>query len=246
MLFLILLGCLGPLPETAARPGVVFVVGGVGGIDPLGWSARWALPWAGVPHEIREFIWTHGRGRILQDLQDHAHLLLMADQLAGAVRRVRDAEPDRPIYFLAKSGGTGLVLAAAERLPPESVERIVLLSAAVSPTYDLRPALRATRGEIVAFISPNDRLILGWGTSRFGTADRVYGPSAGLTGFFPPRELDEEGHRLYTRLVQIPWQPQMMRHGFGGAHLGDSLPAFLRHFVAPWLQPCAASVTTRN
>src|SRR5262245_27402106 len=100
------------VPAAEARPGIVFVMGGVGGIDPLGWSARWALPRAGVPHEVREFIWTHGRGRILKDLQDHEHLLQMAAELAGEVQQIKAASPQRRIWFLAKSGGTGLALAA--------------------------------------------------------------------------------------------------------------------------------------
>lgn len=236
-LCVLILALLGPAPEAAAPAGVVFVIGGVGGIDPLGWSARWALPRAGVPHEIREFIWTHGRGRILKDLQDREHLLVMAAELADEVQRLKAAAPERRVWFLAKSGGTGLALAAAERLPPHTLERIVLLSSAVSPVYDLQPALRATRGEIVSFYSHNDRLVLGWGTSRFGTVDRVYGPSAGLHGFTPPAHLDAAGRLLYTRLVQIPWQPYMLRHGFGGAHVGDSLPAFVGQVAAPWLLP---------
>lgn len=235
------LACLGQPPEAGpsgpTRPGVVFVIGGVGGIDLLGWSACQALPRAGVLHEVRNVVWTHGRGRILKDLQDREHLLAMAGWLAGEVRRLQAAEPGRPVYFLARSGGAGVALAAAETLPPDTLERIVLLSAAMSPAHDLRPALRATRGGIVSCYSPHDRLILGWGTSRFGTADRVYGPAAGLCGFVPPTDLDADGRRLYARLVQVPWQPWMLRYGFGGAHVGDSLPAFVGHVITPWLAP---------
>lgn len=231
----------GAPPEGAApsprSPGVVFVVGGVGGIDPLGWSARRELPRVGVPHEIRDFSWSHGRGRFLQDLQDHEHLLRKAAELAEQVERVKAAAPERRVYLLAKSGGTGLALAAAERLPPQTLERIILLSSAVSPIYDLRPALRATRAEIVSYYSPHDRLVLGWGTTQFGTVDRIYGPSAGLHGFTLPPLLDVGDAELYRRLVQISWHPQMLRHGFAGAHVGDSFPAFVGHVVAPWLRP---------
>src|SRR5438874_3847 len=83
----------------------------------------------------------------------------------------------------AARAGAGLGLAAAAQLPAGTVERVVLLSAAVAPTYDLRPALTATRGEIVSFHSSLDRVLLDWGTSQFGTVDRVYGPAAGLSGF---------------------------------------------------------------
>jgi hypothetical protein len=238
-------GCLFSLPaglapkeETPQPPrGVVFIVGGIGGFDILGPSAQWALPRAGVPHEVREFVWTHGFGRMFKDLQDYRHLLGKAEELAREVGRVKAKDPDRPVYLVGKSGGTGLVLAAAECLPPATLERIVLLSAAVSACYDLRGALQATKGQIVSFYSRYDALILGWGTSQFGTVDRVYGPSAGLRRFTPPPNLDETDRALYGRLVEIPWNPRMILEGHTGTHLGTSLPAFLGKEVAPWLMP---------
>jgi len=225
-----------PVP-TAGRPGVIIVVGGVGGIDVAGIAARWALPRAGVPHEVQHFVWTHGVGSILRDLQDTRHLLHKAGELAGLVRRLKTEAPARPVYLLGKSGGAGLVLAAAEELPPATLDRIILLSAAVAPHYDLRPALRATRREIIAFYSPFDQLVLGWGTSQFGTIDRVYGPSAGLRGFVVPAGLSADDRLLYERLVQVPWHYSMILQGHPGTHAGTSMPAFLAKAVAPWLKP---------
>ena len=219
------------------KPGIILVVGGTGGIDTVGHAARWALPWVGVHHEVRDFVWTHGRGRILQDLQDTRHCREKADELAAEVLRLKAADADRPIYLVGKSGGAGLVLAAAEQLPLAMIERIILLSAAVSPAYDLRPALRATRHEIVSFYSPFDRFMLGWGTSHFGTIDRYYGPSAGLRGFAVPAGLDAEDRALYQRLVQVPWRPGMIWEGYAGGHVGTSMPAFIAKEVAPWLKP---------
>lgn len=218
------------------KPGVIFVVGGVGGFDVVGRSAQWALPQAGVPHEVRDFVWTHGWGRVLKDLQDIRYLLQKAEELASEIREVKAADPERPVYLVGKSGGAAVVLAAAERLPPETLERIILLSPAVSTTYDLRPALRATRKQIVSFHSKHDRLVLGWGTREFGTADRVYGPSAGLHGFTTPDNPSEEDRLLLQRLVQIPWMPRMVWEGHLGTHLGTSLPVFLYKEVAPWLR----------
>src|SRR5262249_4520602 len=37
--------------------GVVFIIGGVGGMDLLGPAAQWALPRAGIRHEVRDFVW---------------------------------------------------------------------------------------------------------------------------------------------------------------------------------------------
>jgi pimeloyl-ACP methyl ester carboxylesterase len=219
------------------RPGIVIVVGGVGGIDFVTFAAQWALPRAGVRHEIREFIWTHGKGHLFKDLQDTRNSLQKSNELAGEIRRLKAADPDRPLFLIGKSGGSGLVLAAAEQLPEQSIERIILLSAAVSTTYDLRPALRATKHEIVSFYSPFDRLILDWGTRNFGTIDRYYGPSAGMRGFKVPRNLSAPEERLYDRLVQLPWNPRMILEGNTGGHIGTSMPAFMAKEVAPWLKP---------
>jgi pimeloyl-ACP methyl ester carboxylesterase len=200
-------------------------------------SVQSALPAAGVPHEIRHFVWTHGWGQIFKDLQDVNHLLQKAEDLADEVRKVKDKDPDRPIYLLGKSGGAGLVLAAAELLPPACLERIVLLSPAVSPTYDLVPAFRATRGEIVCFYSVHDKLVLSWGTRRFGTVDRLYMAGAGLHGFRRPPQQSAEDESLYRRLIQVPWNPAMILEGNLGNHVGTSMPAFMAKEVAPWLKP---------
>ncbi|HTU22579.1 MAG TPA: alpha/beta hydrolase [Gemmataceae bacterium] len=239
-LLLLVLGLLAVRPLPAAEPvsaGTVFVVGGVGGLDPLQASAPWALPHAGVPHRIEVFPWTHGMLRPLRDLQDVRYLLKQADRLAEAVLEEQARHPGRPIYLLGHSAGAALILAASEKLPPASVERMILLAAAVSPTYDLRPALRATRREVIAFSSTYDRLCLDWCTSLFGTADRVYGPAAGLDGFREPDDLDEEGRGAYRRLVQVPWHLGMIWQGTDGLHNGACMPIFLTHRIAPWLLP---------
>jgi hypothetical protein len=224
--------------EKEGRPGVVYVIGGVGGaISPLYVSAHWALPRAGVEHELRDFSWTHGTGRILCDLQDLCHLMAKAGELADAVREVKQHDPTTPVYFLAHSGGCGVALAAAGMLPPATVERIVLLSAAVSPTLDLRPALRATRCEIVSFYSALDVLWLGLGARLCGTTDRVYCFAAGHTGFVVPEGLDEESCQLYRRLVQVPWCVEDLCELNIGAHHSTCAPGFLKRHVAPWLRP---------
>src|SRR5207244_9624446 len=78
--------CVGALPASAARanppfkktrdtaksaeavrPGIVIVIGGVGGCDILPHSTRFVLPRSGLPHEVRDFVWTHGVGQVLKD-----------------------------------------------------------------------------------------------------------------------------------------------------------------------------------
>src|SRR5262249_51461108 len=160
-----------------------------------------ALPSCGVPHEVREFAWTHGKMRFLRDLQDTRHFLAKAAELAAEVRRVKEEGPARPVFLVGHSAGAGLVLAASEQLPPATLERIVLLSPAVAPTYDLRPALRACRAEVVSFNSAVDFFMLGLGTNQFGTVDRLYCTAAGNCGFRAPKDLPENDQELYRRLV---------------------------------------------
>src|SRR6266571_9149231 len=125
-------------PESSGDKGVVFVVGGVGGWDILGPASQWELPRVGIHHEVRDFVWTHGFGQPFKDLQDAPHLRRKADELAEEIRKVKKKDPRLPIYLIGKSGGAGLVLLATERLPADTLDRIILLSAAVSPGYDLR------------------------------------------------------------------------------------------------------------
>ncbi len=235
LLSVLLVGPAGAVDPPQAKPGIVYVVGGVGGFDHVGRAAVKALPHVGVPHEIHDFVWTHGWGQMLKDLQDSEHLTRKAADLAAKVLLYRKLHSDRPIYLVGKSGGAGLVLRTAEMLPPGSLDRIILLSAAVAPDHDLRPALRATKFEIVSFYSPYDWFILGWGTWQFGTADRVFAASAGYRGFKRPPEGTADAD-LYRRLVEVPWSPAMMPEGYFGGHIGTSNSAFVAREVAPWLK----------
>jgi pimeloyl-ACP methyl ester carboxylesterase len=222
--------------DAGVTPGLVVTVEGIGGIDLLGHGIHAACCKAGLPHDVRRFTWTHGTGKFFKDLQDTQHLLRKAHELAAQLRELRAEAPQRPIYIVAKSGGTGLTLFTLESLPPGVVDRVILLSAAVSPSYDLRPALRATRLGIVSFHSSHDQFILNWGTRHFGTADRYYGPSAGLYGFQVPTALDDESRALYDRLIQVPWRSHMLLQGNSGGHLGTISTTFLTQEVAPWLR----------
>src|SRR6516165_6254141 len=78
-----------PPSSAATRPGIIFLVGGIGGIDLMGASAQWVLPKAGVPHEVREWTWTHGSGHFLKDLRDAPHLNHKADDLADEILHIK-------------------------------------------------------------------------------------------------------------------------------------------------------------
>src|SRR2546421_135965 len=85
---------------------------------------------------------------------------LSGEELAREVAAIKQEDPGRPVYLLGHSAGAAIVVRAAECLPGDTVERIVLLAAALSPTYDLRRALAATRVGIVSYYSRHDTLFL--------------------------------------------------------------------------------------
>jgi pimeloyl-ACP methyl ester carboxylesterase len=218
--------------EPDSKP-VVYLVGGIGRLILLGPSARFALPRAGVDYELREYPWQHEKGGELRDLRDQPYLLQKSAELADEIRTLRESRPERPVYLIGHSAGCAVVVHAAEQLPANSVERIILLAPALSPTYDLTKALRATKREIVAFNSCLDPTL--HCTRVFGTADRVYVVSAGVHGFVRPADLDEDGQRCYERLVQIPWTWKRLLEFQGPWHNSPTLPLYLGRQVAPWL-----------
>jgi pimeloyl-ACP methyl ester carboxylesterase len=223
----------GPLPEVHGEgTGLVIVADGVGGLNLCGTALKYATSKAGVEHEIRVHPWGHGFGRWHADLTNVANHAAQSEALAAEVLDFRSRRPKIPVFLVGKSGGTGIVVKALERLPAGSIEVAVLLSPALSPRYDLSQALRAIQKEMVVFWSPLDLIVLGLGTQIFGTVDRVNAVSAGLVGFRPPEAADLE---QYAKLRQVRWRPEMAPTGYLGGHVGPDHPAFLRKYVVPLL-----------
>jgi pimeloyl-ACP methyl ester carboxylesterase len=226
--------------ERPSAQGLVLVADGVGGLDLCGTALRYVLGAARAPYVIDLFPWGHGFGRWYADLTDVANRDSQAGLIAETVRRFRAAQPEDPVFLVAKSGGAGVVVRALEQLDDETVECVVLLAPALSPGYDLTRALRAVRRELVVFWSPLDMVVLGAGTRVFGTIDRVQSVGAGMVGFDVPRdderESDPERTRQYTKLRQVRWRPQMVSAGYFGGHVGPDSPRFLRKYVVPLLR----------
>jgi hypothetical protein len=230
--------------ETAGRSccqGLVLVVDGVGGFDLCGTALRYVLGAPGLAFAIHVFPWGHGFGRWIADLTDVTNRDDKAVLLAALVRRFRTDRPGYPVFLVAKSGGSGVVIKALEQLDESSVQRAILLSPALSPEYDLTGAMGALSGELVVFWSPFDIIFLGVGTRLFGTVDRVRSPSAGLLGFRIPSAADKDPAGTqrasqYTKLRQIRWSPRMAATGYLGGHFGPDSPVFLKNYVVPLLR----------
>jgi Alpha/beta hydrolase of unknown function (DUF900) len=221
------------------RRGLILVAGGVGGFDLCGVALRYVLPAEGLNYAIHVLPWGHGFGRWFADLSNVSNRDIKATLMAEAVRQFRTSQPDDPVFLIAKSGGSGVVVKALEQLEEKSVERVIFLAPALSPDYDLTRALHAVCRELVVFWSPLDVFILGVGTRVFGTADRVRTASAGLVGFrIPPSPALGGSHPdgQYAKLRQVRWIPRMAATGYLGGHLGPDSPVFLKNYVVPLLR----------
>jgi pimeloyl-ACP methyl ester carboxylesterase len=222
-------------PPQAAR-GIVLVADGAGGHQNAPRAIAAAADGLCLPLHVRSFDWTHGRGQGLADILDVPYSRCQGRRLAATVCAYRTAYPGVPVYLVGYSAGSAVALAAAEMLPPDSLERIVLLAPAVSACYDLRKALASARAGIDAFTSTRDRLYLGLGTRVLGTADGRRDPAAGRVGFQPPTLCPGE-EALAGRLRQHPWNESLAWTGHQGGHAESLRPAYLMAYVLPLLTP---------
>jgi len=154
-----------------------------------------------------------------------------AQRVADALEKRYRENPDRRIILTSHSGGTGIAVWALEKLPDDvRVDTVILLASALSPEYDLTPALRHVRGKMYAVTSATDALVLGVGTKTFGTIDGVKCEAAGKVGFTMPAGADEAE---YKKLVQMPYQPEWLQLGNIGDHIGTLGRLFARTVLTP-------------
>jgi len=240
----LLAGCCtaGPRPDayrTAFTPaanaaGVVFVADGSGDSRTVSTNLNRLVAQAGVPLQVEAVVWSLGYRRTVADHVDHCNHLTHGRLLAERVAAYRQVCPGRKVYLVGYSSGCAVVLAAAEALPPGSVDRIVLLSPSVCAAYDLRPALRTSRCGIDSFHSERDRLVLGFVVGILGTSDQACRAAAGRFGFSPVVYCPADA-ALYAGLRQHAWDPAVAWSGHDGGHFGTLQVGFLRAYVLPLL-----------
>jgi len=150
-----------------------------------------------------------------------------ARRLAEHVADLLACRPEAPVYLFGCSAGAHVATRALELLPAgASVESVALLAAAVSPWRDLTPALEHVRRKLVCTSSPLDCLLLGLGTTLFGTGDRVHAPSAGMIGLRHASAAD-------PHVVQLRWRPAMLALGWLGEHFAAVASGLIARRVAP-------------
>lgn len=220
--------------ETAARASrALWFFPGIQGYRFIWDGALNALREGGFNGEIHFFDW--GRPlRALDNLTELDENHRKSADVARQIERFHRENPDATIDLIGYSAGAGMALWTAERLPPDiRIRRIVLIQPAVSPDFDLEPALRRVDETLTCFLSAGDSVILGWGTGTFGTVDRVNGPAAGKDGFNLARAARDPD--LRARIVEVHWTPEMRAMGHWGNHNSMISPEWNRRFVAPLL-----------
>lgn len=216
--------------------GVVFVADGAGDFRMLSHSLRKAITAEKLPLLVKTFVWSHGYYRIVADQVCMTHAQEKGHRLANIIIAQRESCPEMPIYLAGHCAGTPVLLAAAEELPPDTIDRIILLAPSVPSEYDLRPALRASRQGIDVFWSRGDYWYLGLGISLVNAIQgRCYSP-AGRVGFQPVVETPDDA-ALYAKLKQYPWQPSVACTGNLGGHYGAYQQGYLRTFIIPLMRP---------
>lgn len=160
-------------------------------------------------------------GRNLSDAALHER---EARRLVERVRGFKATSPEARVILTGHSGGARIVIRAAELLDlgENLVEQVWILAPALSPEYDFGPTLdRVPR--LVALTSPHDRLILGMGTTLFGTSDRHFGDAGGRVGFT----------FNHPRFEQWGYDPAWLEHRNSGDHLDLLNQRFAIRVIAP-------------
>jgi len=235
------LGCASPKVITIQQqrpsehlPDFVLHLPGVGGYMSIDRGMLRGLQEGGLEHaDVEVYDWTNGDrgfGALVAYDRNQEQAQIIADKITARYR----ADPRAKIYVTCHSGGAGVAVWALEKLPDDvQIETLLMLSPALSPQYDLSPALRHVRTKAHAFTSTGDLLVLGAGTRMFGTMDRVKIDAAGRIGFATPDA--PEYPDQYRKLVAWPYDPDWMQYGNIGDHIGNMTRSFARNVLAPVL-----------
>jgi pimeloyl-ACP methyl ester carboxylesterase len=234
-------------PERLSH-GLVLILPGIEGRSFLNIAVLQGLVDAGLPYAIEIVDWTTGfKPLALYHLRSWNRNRRQAADIAQRIVRYRQQYPDRPVWIVGHSGGGGMALLTAEALPAATrLTGIVLLAAAVSRRFDLRPALNRVERGIWSFHSALDWFFVGLGTTVFGSMDGVHGPSAGMLGFSETaaRSTDDP----HTTDAWSPPSPSsggvFRQHGYApwmikqfhlGGHFGCVHRVFIAETIAPLL-----------
>lgn len=240
-LIVLVVGCAGTRQQAVMQhaPGgcppqaIVMVVDGAGGGQHTTSAFRNAINEAGLPWRVERLQWTHGSRRYFADHTDQVNTARAGECLALTILHYRQTYPNATLYVVGHSAGTAVVVEGMMRLPPDTVDQVLLLAPTVSATYDIRPTLRAARGGVDVFCSRRDMVNVG--VAMIGTADRRWFEGvAGREGFTGAPACPGDA-ALYLRLRHHPWSPEQSRIGHNGGHYGSYDGTFLKMVVLPMM-----------
>jgi pimeloyl-ACP methyl ester carboxylesterase len=236
---LCLTGC-ASAPPAHSGPGIVYYCDGAGGgsgVRNWGRGVQQGFKQAGYAGEYVEFKWETGLGMIADEEEADKAKRAQGAKLAQQIQAYRTKFPGRTVDLVGLSAGTLIVAYALEALPAAGqVDTVVMLSSSIGADYNLSKALRHVQGDMYVTTSPHDAM-LGDLAPLFGTADRQYVGRhiAGLTGFELPPGADYATRRVYAKIVNIAWEPELDKYGDYGGHTDTAKPAFVQHVVVPLL-----------
>jgi pimeloyl-ACP methyl ester carboxylesterase len=225
-------GRLSGVASSAANPHVHLLhVPGIGGAQSEDREMLTALRRGGFNGSLEMYDWTGGEAPVPAYF-DRQRQSTEPRSLAGNITTLRTTNPADQIILTAHSAGAAIVVWALEQLPAGvQVDDVVLMAPALSPQYDLRPALAHVRNRMIVLCSERDLLVLGVATTIFGTIDGAHSNAAGLVGFqVPPR-----AEVPYQKLTQLPYQTAWWNLGDDGGHTGAQAPAFVSEVLTPLL-----------
>lgn len=193
-----------------------------------------------LPFTMQVVAWSRQNG-CYPDMADSDSQLRAAHRLACFIAALRKDAPNANVILIGHSAGARVVLAAAEMAGEKSVDRIIVLHAAVSTNYDLHNALKASRCGIDAFSASADGCLEhaeegGW------LADGAPGRAAGRVGFRVPGDPKEAA--LYANLRQCCWTDN---YAGNGGHCAWILRHNMKRTIVPILaSPCCPVVEIRK
>ena len=231
-------GCMGSRQQLAAcsdgavGQDVVYVADGAGDFRATSMTVDEVVHSEGAPVCVERIVWSHGYGRIFADQLDREFARKQGRLVAEELIKRKQTQPNCRIFLLAHSAGSLVVLSAAGAMPPDSIERVVLLAPSVRADYDLRSALSATRGSVDVYYSPHRDFYVRGAAVLAAFVHFELSRRAGQIGFEPIVESEADA-QLYQKLRQIPWDPSFENAGNGGGHYGARQPEFLKEYVLP-------------
>jgi pimeloyl-ACP methyl ester carboxylesterase len=220
--------------ELQAQRGLVWLFPGIVGVPwELGPAYR-GLCAAGLDKEVRFFEWDIPAPDFFAHLTRYAANEESAAEVADQIAEYHRRYPEQPIDLVGYSAGGFLAVLIVEALPPDvHVHNVVLAQPAISPTYDLTPALERIDAKLVNFYCARDWLLSGLFAFVFGTMDREHTASAGLLGF--NLDVAAPDPELRSKVEEIAWSPVMAKYGHPGNHMGILDDRWNKYCIAPYV-----------